>query len=63
MKAKHQDESGRPTTTRGKAPHKGGYSAKNKGCNPFKVWFEIGEGTLDGKARKVTCPWYPGARS
>jgi len=38
--AQHKDESGRPTTNRGKAPHRGGYSARAKGVNPFKTWLE-----------------------
>ncbi len=63
MTHKHQDESGRPTSNRGRPPHKGGYHARAKGVNPFKVWWEIGDGSLMGNARKVPCPWYPGYKS
>ena len=49
---KNVDESGKFATNRGRAPHKGGYHAgKNKGINPFKVWFEK---TINGVTVKVS---------
>lgn len=62
----HQDESGRSTTNRGKPPHKGGYSAKMKGINAFKVYFaetviaKDDRGALSVVWIKAPCPWNPG---
>lgn len=60
-KPKHNDESGKPSTNRGKAPHKGGYRASvAKGINPFKVYFEISSGLIGVPGTKVKSDWKPG---
>lgn len=58
----HQDESGRPTTNRGKPPHKGGYRKPKPKAN----WFEIGDGILShigDKGKVVGSKWNPGRRN
>ena len=65
MKTKHQDESGKSTTNRGKPPHKNGYSAKMKGVNPFKVYFTktvmvLVEGRPQVKSVGCESGWNPG---
>lgn len=53
MARQHVNESGKPATNRGKPPHKGGYHARLKPVNPFKIWWEV-----DGK--RAECSWNPG---
>lgn len=61
MAREHVNESGKPATNRGKPPHKGGYHARLKPVNPFKVWWEVG-GTATEKGKKVESPWKPGRK-
>lgn len=56
---RHVNESGKPSMNRGKQPHKGGYHARMKPVNPFKVWYEISTGEI-GKSVRASCPWNPG---
>lgn len=52
----HQDESGKPTNTRGKPPHRGGHKAGSK----RNVTFKIG-GKPDGSGGVSSdSPWKPG---
>lgn len=60
MARMHQNESGKPATNRGKQPHKGGYHARLKPVNPFKIWWEIGGGLEPVK--KVESTWKPGRK-
>lgn len=52
-KPKHQDESGKPATNRGKPPHKGGYRARGNGSFFAKL---VGE----NKWERAESPWNPG---
>lgn len=52
----HQDESGKPSNTRGKPPHKGGHRAGSK----RNISFKIG-GKPDGSGGVGSnSPWNPG---
>lgn len=57
----HQNNSGKPSTNRGRAPHKNGYHAAHGDCksvNHKRIWYEY----LDPMGKRVRCnsPWNPG---
>lgn len=59
MKRNHQDESGKPTSNRGKPPHQGGYCAGvGKRIKHF-IYYVIRKENRDVAA---TSPWKPGGR-
>lgn len=58
----HVNDQGKPDSgTRGKKPHKGGYHGKQKGVNPFKIYFEISTGEI-GKTVRASSSWNPGRK-
>jgi hypothetical protein len=56
---KHKSEDGKATTNRGKPPHKGGYSAKMKGVNPFKIYFAEGGDAFGRNFKSTSSDWKP----